>query len=677
MAVTTTNLALTNIAYVNSQYPSTHYQIDSTQWYSLYRSTTAVIPQPYMFAKLSAFPSALKHNQLRGIQFNFQIDVSRRGEVIIYRSNDFDDVTITWYTKPTFDKGTFLENFTYTFSQTHTGNALIPETLYGTTNEVLAAAYILQSSALCLAGGSTGFKLKTVLENGDPITAIVSYDDAVIVTSRITYKSGPKSGYANPRNDITFSWDYSPFGYCADPTWGQTSATFYWKKSTDANYTAVPAGISKSVTIPANTFRADDTISWYVEGTDDEGTTTQTEVFSFSTSASSAVATVVSPLNTVEDGSAPITFRWQITSEDGQPASRVRAMWKLPAEDESSWRILVDANEAITSYDAPGGTIQAGEIQWKVQAFNVDDVEGAWSEGTFICVAAPNPVGGLNATNVPYSTVTWQSGEQQAYQISVDGTVVKKAFGADVYSYILTEPLDDGTHEISVIVQGIYGYWSQSATVTVNIQNVPGDAVVLQGETGIDAALSWDTSSTVSDFYVYRDGVNIGHTNSTAFYDKMSLGSHSYFVRNKLTDGNYTQSNTVVVTSEARGTFISLLNDNNWLEITRSENSASEQSYNYNRQYSLNHYSGAVYPVLELSPFENVYGSYNFACKDYATAKAFETFRGKEVIIKSRGDVVMVGAMVSLSSHYGDFINGYTFSIQRIHVEDYIDDTNA
>lgn len=675
MAITTTSLALTNIAYVNEQYPSTHYNINSDTWYGLGRSYPYY---RYMFAKLESFPSAYKHNKLIGIQFKLQVErAPRLSSFFAYQSEDYNANTVTWYTHPKFYNDGGEKVFYHRFEEVTTGDVTIPEAFSGTNTEAYTAYNVLKCKALCFDCLGYTYNIKTVLANSNPICAVVTYDDAVIVTSRIAYRSGAKSGYANPRNDLTFSWDYNAYGYCADPSWGQASATFYWKKSTDVNYTAVSAGTSKSVTIPANTFSTNDTISWYVEGTDDEGTTTQTEVFSFSTSASSAVATVVSPLNTVEDGSAPITFKWQIISDDGQPASRVRAMWKLPAEDESSWRTLVDANEAITSYDAPGGTIQAGEIQWKVQAFNVDGVEGAWSEGTFICVAAPNPVGGLNATNVPYSTVTWQSGEQQAYQISADGTVVKKAFGADVYSYTFTEPLDDGTHEISVIVQGIYGYWSQPVTVTVSIQNVPGDVVVLQGETGIDAVLSWDTSSTVSDFYVYRDGMNIGHTNSTAFYDKMSLGSHSYFVRNKLTDGNYTQSNTVVVTSEVKGTFISLFNDNNWLEITQSENSASEQSYNYNRQYSLNHYSGAVYPVLELSPFENLYGSYDFACKDYATAKAFETFRGKEVIIKSRGDVVMVGAMVSLSSHYGDFINGYTFNIQRIHVEDYINDTNA
>lgn len=671
MANVTTNLALTDIAYINEQYPSTHYSINANTWYQI----GDYIYQGYMFAKLGEFPTAYKHNQLIGIQFKIQTNSDARLDgFAVYRSEDYNANSITWYQKPTIynNNFVFLERFGNNY-----GIITIPSSFYGTDEEKREAQDVLNCGALCFDGFLSSYRIKTVVENNAPIYAIVTYDDAVIITSNIAYRAGPKSGYANPRNDITFTWDYDAVGYCEDPTWGQASATFYWKNSADANYTAVSVGTAKSVTIPANTFAVNDEISWYVTGTDDEGTTTTTPVYTFSTAASAIIANVTAPLNTVEDGSAPITFRWQLTSDDGQPASRTLVWWKLPAESESNWHVLVDVNEAITSYIAPGGTLPAGEIQWKVQAFNADGVEGEWSGGAFICVSAPLPVSGLSATNVPFSTITWQSGEQQAYQIIVDGDVIIKAFGANVYSYTLTEPLDDGTHEISVIVQGIYGYWSQPSTVTVSIQNVPGDAVVLQGETGIDAVLSWDTSSTVSDFYVYRDGVNIGHTNSTAFYDKMSLGSHLYFVRNKLTDGNYTQSNTVVVTSEARGTFISLLNDNNWLEITRSENSASEQSYNYNRQYSLNHYSGAVYPVLELSPFENFYGSYNFACKDYATAKAFETFRGKEVIIKSRGDVVMVGAMVSLSSHYGDFINGYTFSIQRIHVEDYIDDTNA
>jgi hypothetical protein len=104
----------------------------------------------------------------------------------------------------------------------------------------------------------------------------------------------------------------------------------------------------------------------------------------------------------------------------------------------------------------------------------------------------------------------------------------------------------------------------------------------------------------------------------------------------------------------ANGTFISPLKGNGWINITRSENSATEQSFKYERKYSIRHVSGAVYPVLELAPFEDFSGSYDFACKDYETAIAFESLRGKEIIVKSRGDVVLFGAMVSLSSHYGD-----------------------
>jgi len=673
MANAIQNVRAVKLAYVSSDYPSTHYTLDNNTWYYISSDT---VHDRQMLVKFEDFPAAIRHNRLIGVRLRLQIKAKRTTSLFgIYEGlSDFNQNTVTYYSRPMSSNSIFGRSFVEDVE----GDAYIPAELTGTIYEAEDAGILLNSKSCIFKTNQFGYNLKPVLSNEDSIYAEVVYDDSQKITSKITYQSGPISGYYNPRNSADFKWTYVKSGlWCADETWDQVSATFYWKSSADESYYSISIGADTEITIPANTFPTAETISWYVEGTDDEGTTTQTPVYSFSTAAGTASAIPVSPINTVEDGSNNIVFKWDLSSTDGQPASRVYAAWKIYENTSDPWTRLFDVSNSITQYSVPANTFPAGGIVWTICAFNVDGVQGTFREARFISVAAPNPVGGLNATNVPYSTVTWQSGEQQAYQISVDGTVVKKAFGADVYSYTLTEPLDDGTHEISVIVQGIYGYWSQPSTVTVSIQNAPGDAVVLQGETGIDAVLSWDTSSTVSDFYVYRDGVNIGHTNSTAFYDKMSLGSHLYFVRNKLTDGNYTQSNTVVVTSEARGTFISLLNDNNWFEITRSENSASEQSYNYNRQYSLNHYSGAVYPVLELSPFENVYGSYNFACKDYATAKAFETFRGKEVIIKSRGDVVMVGAMVSLSSHYGDFINGYTFSIQRIHVEDYIDDTNA
>lgn len=672
MANATTNLDLINIAYVNEQYPSTHYNISADTWYGLGRSYPYY---RYIFAKLEAFPAAYKHNKLIGIQFKLQVErAPRLASFYVYQAEDYNANTVTWYTHPKFYNSGGEKVFYHRFEEVTTGDVTIPEAFYGTNTEPYTAYNVLKCTALCFDCLGYTYNIKTVLENSSPICAVVTYDDAVIVTSIITYKSGPKSGYANPRNDITFSWDYNPFGYCADPTWGQTSATFYWKTSADANYTAVSAGTTKSVTIPANTFPANDEISWYVTGTDDEGTTTTTPVYSFSTAASAIITTATAPLNTLEDGSAPITFRWQITSDDGQPASRTRVWWKLTTESESSWHVLADVNEAITSYIAPGGTLPAGEIQWKVQAFNVDDVEGAWSEGSFICAAAPHPVNGLAATSVPFSTITWQSGEQQAYQIIVDGNVIAKAFGADVYSYTLEEPLADGTHEITVIVQGIYGYWSQPSTVTVTIQNEPDATITLTGTFDIDATLEWDSNNGA---IVYRDDARIAKTTDSVYVDRLTLGTHQYYVVERLDNGNYNRSNTVVGTLTVECGYIAPLSGGDWVKLEYSKLNPV-QTYTKNRTVSAKHYCGSKYPVVEMSNFYNHSGSYSVLFQDKELAEQFKALLGDMVIVKSRQDIVIVGVFSQYDERVEDYFLDYDFIIQESDdLEDYINETDA
>lgn len=688
MARTTRTLNLTNLALVNEEYPSTHFTVNSSTWYEVGQVDASVgFGYKYhdILFTLPAWPDTLKHNKLYGIQFTVQAKNNSHSLLLIYRNNgDYDASTVTWYTAPESlrSEGSFLS---YSFGGTaFSGDINLPETLFGTIEEAKKASIALGTKSFRFTGNQFTTDIKTVLTGGSSVRAVVAYDNSVKIASKIQYLSGPKDGYANPRNAISFSWEYVKANddeYCAIPQWTQASAVFHWKTSDAESYNDVAiSGSTASVTIAKNTFPTASTIEWYVSGTDEESVTSQTEVFSFSTSAGTITAEGKSPVNTVEDGAADITFKWALSSTDGQAATRVEIRWK--SESQALWT-NVGITGAVTEYTFAANTFPAGVIYWQVRGRNIDGTYGPWAAPSgaesysFISVRAPDPVRGLNATEVPYTTISWQSSEQQAYEISIDDVVVKKAFGADVYSWTVDDPLADGTHRISVRVQGQYGFWSQANTINVIIQNTPGVDLELIGEFDIDALLSWVTASTIRDFYVYRDGKRIAHTGNLIYVDRFSLGEHSYYVINKLGNGNYTLSNTVRGVMTANGTFISPLNGSGWINITRSENSATEQSFKYERKYSIRHVSGAVYPVLELAPFEDFSGSYDFACKDYETAKAFESLRGKEIIVKSRGDVVLFGAMVSLSSHYGDFINGFTFNIQKIHVEEYIDDANS
>lgn len=495
-------------------------------------------------------------------------------------------------------------------------------------------------------------------------------------TSQITPQSSPTSGYKDPRYAIEFSWYFDAAG-SAIP---QGSASLFWKVSTASTYTEVQAsGTTTSVTIPANTFPVAALIDWYISGTDKWGVSSTSEIYQFSTAAATIYASCVSPVGSAEDTTKPITMQWTLSSSDGASPTRVTAAWKRPTESASEWHQLVDSSDPITSLTVPGYTFPAGEIQWKVQATNRDGVAGPESLAAFVSLRAPDPPTGLSATSVPISTISWQSDEQQAYEISIDGKVVQKAFGIGVYEWTVPEPLEDSVHEISVRVQSSFGLWSNPAETSVDIQNtVPTgwDDLALTGAFGVDAILEATGAEAAEGIATqwYRDGKRIGETEARIFTDRRSLGAHSWYAEIWSQDGNYARSNTVEGFLESRVTRIAPLDSGDWLELRLSENSEGLQGFSYQRTQSLRHVLGTNWPVLERSGFEDLSGSYSCAFRTYAEAEAFERLRGQVVILKSRGGRMVVGALSELSCSVTDFYTAYSFGISQIDWEDFVHD---
>lgn len=504
----------------------------------------------------------------------------------------------------------------------------------------------------------------------------IIYDDGPDITSKI-WPTGAYSGHIDSEKPFKYSWDFVPVTSSVVCTgdFEQASATFYWKVS-GGSYTAIqPSDNNKYVVIPAGTFPQGENISYYIEGTDTNGTTS-TYYGSFNTIDATAVASAISPINTVEDGSAPITFRWSLANAYGNDPSLVELLWKLATEDDQSWRTILSTAEPLTEFTAAGGTFQAGEIQWKVRAYNLDNVMGPESQASFICVAAPAVPDGITADSVPFATIQWQCEGQQAYQILIDGVDYGVKFGTDKI-FRVEDPLEDGQHTVEIRAQGVYGLWSKPGALIFTTTNTPESAVVLHGEAGADADLSWVTEAASQNFYIYRDGVKIGHTDKSIYYDRLALGLHTYYVLNRLPDGNYTRSNDVTLTISTDSVLVAEFPPQAWLKIDLSENSDFQQGFQYRKTMSLRHVYGAAYPVLENSSFEDANGSFDTAFLEPETAKAFEALKGKLICIKGRKGTIFVGAMATMNKTVRSFYTSYTFTLNRVHWEDYIDDANG
>lgn len=501
----------------------------------------------------------------------------------------------------------------------------------------------------------------------------VRYDDAIDVLSVFSGKSNT-SGYVPRGVAQTFTWELIPSGefYCYGD-WTQASAVFHWREGTEGAWNNISiSGSAQSVTIPVNTFPLG-IVQWYVSGVDNVGTASNSEIYTISTADSLTVATPTYPISTVEDGSGEISFTWTDANDNGTTPTGADLQY---SQDGSVWTLFGHVDGAVTTYTAPGGAFPAGAVMWRVRAYNFDSVAGDWSEAvSFISVAAPTAPT-VSAAAVPFTTVTWQSSGQQAYRIIIDGVTYGPFFGSDK-TYTPKDYLRDGNHTISVEIQGVYGLWSQAGSVTFTVANAPGDGITLTGSFGRDAALSWTTESATADFLVYRDGKQIGSTFANAYYDRFVLGAHSYQVINRLSNGNYTASNVVNGVMRSCTTAIAPFNGGTWQELKLSENSYSEQRFSWAKLSSTRHVTGAVYPVIEVSEYEDAAGSYDVSFPDVESANAFLALRGQIVILKSRGGNVVIGALTQIEQANKDFYISFAFTIQRIDWEDYVDAQNS
>ena len=638
-----------------------------------------------------------------------QVNVSGNTKNVSIPANTFPTgKTIQWYVSATVQGGTTLSTSATTFSTVSTQITL---DTYPSGNSVYTAAGIEftwhfassagnygQTSAklywrtstsqayteISVSGNTQSLTVpantfptnKTIqwyLEGTDigGLTSSTSVMSFTTVTTQITPQSSPTSGYSDPRLPITFQWYFASTGGPVP----QASASFYWRETGTSTWTSVAAsGSTAKVTIPANTFPVATTIDWYVEGTDIGGTSSTSQVYTFSTTASTAYAYPLAPIGTAADTSKPLTLSWILANADGTLPSKVTLQWKRTTDQ--TWTTIRESTTPFTEWEVAANYFPIGEIEWRVIATNRDNVDGPAGTAAFVSVHAPAAPEGVSATSVPLTTISWQGEDQEGYEIIIDGVTVKQAYGTES-SWSPDFVLEDGEHVISVRIQGAYGLWSEPGITTVAIENIVPEGwedLSLSGSFAVDAVLTAAGAESLTEPTInwYRDGKRIAVTEGLRSYtDRYVLGEHSYLIEIWNSDGYYARSETITGVMKSCISRIALFAGGDWVDLKLSEKSDNEQVFSYGRVSSLRHVLGAVYPVLEVSAFEDESGSYNCAFTDVPSARRFEALRGQQVILKSRGGVVMIGALLSMEKRYTEFYINYSFTIQAIDWEDF------
>lgn len=678
MARETLNLAYKKSVMIQegSKYPT----ISSVE-YSFYKSSESGRIKKLVILGFGEFPAAYRHSRLYSAKLKAKLRISSTitaKNTILAPPASFAEFTpseTNWTNTPNPNTWEQLgsSSVTNVFSE-NTFDVTVPESYSTDSAASRAAAKLLNMPIGFLSEDYTEKSGAYLLVSSAP-SLEVEFDNSALVMTQVT-TGRFTSGYVNPHTEQTFTWEIAqndPDGYCAVGPFLQASAVFRWRKKGESSWKKVTVkGSSQMVTIPANTFPVG-SVEWYVSLTDDAGQSSSTPIYTISTQDATMNAGAKSPASEIVTDAQPIVFTWWANSNNGTETSRSELQYSA---DEATWVTFASVEGSEKSYTADPTTFSPGQIYWRVRAYNADDNAGPWSAvKSFIFLAAPKtPV--VNASSAPFSTINWQTNAQQAYEVFIDGESVGTFFGEDT-TYTLTDYLTDGQHSAGVRVQNSLGLWSDIGSTSFTVANLPGPAVSLEGFFTQDASLVWSSESAEMQYTVYRDGKRIGTTASNEFVDRFSLGQHDYWVVNLLPDGYYTKSNVVSGETKTSDTLIdSLANPGGWVRLKLSENSQSEQLYSYQRQAVLQHYLGAEYPSLELSSFLDYSGNFDVAFKDEESAAAFEALYGQPVVLKARGKEVLVGALLQIEKRRTDFYTVYTFSLQRIEWEDFVDDSN-
>ena len=482
--------------------------------------------------------------------------------------------------------------------------------------------------------------------------------------------AAPSNGSIVAANSNVFSWKEAASGTCYAEI-SRTSAKFRWRKSASdtVKEIAVPS-TATSITIPANTFSGD-SIQWQLSVTANSGVTTTSDWMTLSLTDVESTAVAVAPDRAVLDGSSDNVFKWEHVISTGTAQTKAELQ---QSTDGSTWTALATVTGAANTWTVPAGTFTSGTKYWRVRTYNSKGAAGAWSAATqFIVLAAPATPPVSIVSTEPRPEIRWQSDEQQAYQVEIDGVYTSGTRFGTGKTWKAPFYLADGSYTVRVRVQNEYGFWSPWGTAALPVVNVPGGAITLTAEGGIETALSWTPGSF--DYYlVYRDGVAIAKVTEPSYTDAASIGGVRYQVRGCYDNSdNYSLSEAVEVTVSTDKVRLYDMERGEWLHFLYDSSAHRSTGLSLSQDIQYVQLSGHTYPVAERSEFKSRALRITCVCADDAERQSLRALLGHLTCCKTPEGNMTIGYPASISESSDDFFSTYSFTIEQIDRKEEID----
>jgi hypothetical protein len=366
--------------------------------------------------------------------------------------------------------------------------------------------------------------------------------------SEVTFNSSNCYIKVNYLNKASFEVQFNTVGFAANTNasfkcstvqkdtykeYEWSSATVYYKASTDQNYSSVSGTISgtwSDYTISTSlTLNDGVTYDIYVEAVSDDNQTATTPVAQFTTTDAAAVTTCISPSGAFTSGD--VTFVWSHATEYGTPQYAYDLQYSN--NNGSSWTTL--ASHVVTPNTTTSTTLNdAGVYIWRVRTYNSNDVVGNWAEASFVNQVPANPATNLNVTTKGRPTVSWAAVSQSAYQVQfLLGNSVAYDSGA-VYtsetSHFVNKYFDDTRSYVArVRIYNALGETSEWVETGYQQPSVT-DVEFAVESTGNGATITITPKVDFVKYYILRNGKPIALVNGDTYTDPYAVGLTNYGV---------------------------------------------------------------------------------------------------------------------------------------------------
>jgi hypothetical protein len=475
----------------------------------------------------------------------------------------------------------------------------------------------------------------------------------------------PTAGFVNEQQNNVFGWKlgYDPAGVTGAIV--QQSAVFEWReKDSQTVNTINVSGDRGRVTVPANTF-ASQAIEWRVTLTSNAGISSEPSPwYELSTVDSISTALPVYPVDTVIAAQDDNYFIWNHVIDTGTPQTKFDLQYKTETGD---WAYLAQGVIGdTTGYLVPANTFSPGLLSWRVRTYNSDGAAGNWSIPAIFTVRgkpAPPSISGFTETPQPF--ISWQSAEQEAYQVRIGDWTSDIIFGTRK-NFTYHEFLNDGEVRLSVRIQNLWGEWSNWANVNALITNIPRGNIALTSSGRTHNDLRWKADGSSNMFLIYRNGIKIGAAKDLHFRDNLATGKHKYFVRGTDGTGYYALSNEIVGIAQPEHDLLAEIPKSgasyDWMELKYTGPSVN-RGRNLDLSVTYTHYSGRALPVATTAEFESSVAtfSYRFRTDQKEVYDRVKALKGKLVVWKNAREV-HIGILNTLSEDES-VVNDLSFNI--------------